>query len=730
MLKKHLKILLAVSICLPAYAELRMTGGGIGGYSQAIAISETTLCIGEGPTLSILDVSQPDTPHVLDRLRLVGSIESLSMDGGRAFAACGRRGVHILTLASPGGPAVVGTIPSAAHSYAAFAADDRIFLADGSAGLRLINITNPSTPMQEGTFATEGPARDIIVQGNVAYVLDYHLGLLILDVSDPTSPVKLSSVESLPFARDIHLSGTTILLVDEKGQLALINVSDLNAPSIIGTTNLAGPAHEICAKGNVAFAALGATGVQPINIATPSSPAPLAPITLSGHATALTISEFTAYVAAGFGGLRVVDISTPVLTEISAIQQGSRASQIVTQGDIAFVAAGEAGLNIYNLTNAEQPVRIGGCPTAGNARDLALMGNILYIADDLYGLSAVNVTTPAAPSALTTSLDTTLTAIRTITASEDTLAVSDGHQIQIFNGLDPKGTCAVDGHVFDLAFKGDLLLAAAGNAGLLVIDTSNTAAPTVIGTYNTSGSAMAVTVSAGNVYVADDEAGSLRIDLSTPSAPALDQAISTGAGARAIALSADIALTTGGNAMLRSSNLAPTVPVELETFTKLVHAMQLAVSGSTVLVSEEEAGIAILSLNATVDNDRDQMPDSWEQQIADANPDDGIDNITDVTSDDDFDGDGLINIHEFIAGTNPTDPDSTFAQIAPEAKTGEGFAVQWHSVSGKHYTIHKSTDLMEGFTILATDISGDPPVNSYTDTASSGRAYYMITVQP
>lgn len=55
------------------------------------------------------------------------------------------------------------------------------------------------------------------------------------------------------------------------------------------------------------------------------------------------------------------------------------------------------------------------------------------------------------------------------------------------------------------------------------------------------------------------------------------------------------------------------------------------------------------------DSDDDQLPDSWEQQIVDADPNDAIDDISDVLPGGDFDGDGISNKDEFLAGSDPVD---------------------------------------------------------------------------
>ena len=56
-----------------------------------------------------------------------------------------------------------------------------------------------------------------------------------------------------------------------------------------------------------------------------------------------------------------------------------------------------------------------------------------------------------------------------------------------------------------------------------------------------------------------------------------------------------------------------------------------------------------------VDSDNDAMSDSWERLIIDFDPNDTISGIEDVLPGDDFDGDGLSNLEEFIGGSGPSD---------------------------------------------------------------------------
>ena len=60
-----------------------------------------------------------------------------------------------------------------------------------------------------------------------------------------------------------------------------------------------------------------------------------------------------------------------------------------------------------------------------------------------------------------------------------------------------------------------------------------------------------------------------------------------------------------------------------------------------------------LWLSPADDTDRDNILDTWEQAIIDADPEDVISTIADVQPEDDYDADGLNNQNEFLQGSNP-----------------------------------------------------------------------------
>lgn len=102
----------------------------------------------------------------------------------------------------------------------------------------------------------------------------------------------------------------------------------------------------------------------------------------------------------------------------------------------------------------------------------------------------------------------------------------------------------------------------------------------------------------------------------------------------------------------------------------------------------------------------------------------------------DTDGDGMRDLDEYLAGTDPTNSTSHmgFAQILqPEGGTGTGIVVRWSSVAGKYYRLDRSTNLWtDPFTAnVRSNIPAVAPMNTETDEAAVGQGpwYYRIGLE-
>src|SRR6185436_11074627 len=98
-----------------------------------------------------------------------------------------------------------------------------------------------------------------------------------------------------------------------------------------------------------------------------------------------------------------------------------------------------------------------------------------------------------------------------------------------------------------------------------------------------------------------------------------------------------------------------------------------------------------------VDTDGDGLPDNWETQYQlDANDSTGLNGPQG-----DPDNDRFTNIEEYLAGTDPGDPDSRLEIIS---QLNGGRRLTWTSVSGKNYRVYATAEVTEAFEPITAGI--------------------------
>jgi hypothetical protein len=132
------------------------------------------------------------------------------------------------------------------------------------------------------------------------------------------------------------------------------------------------------------------------------------------------------------------------------------------------------------------------------------------------------------------------------------------------------------------------------------------------------------------------------------------------------------------------------------------------------------------AVNLWLDADGDGMPDGYEKQYSFLDPN----NPNDASLD--YDGDGMSNLAEYLAGTAPDDPLSYLRITAVTVRGTNGVEIAWGSAANKLYTVQRAGRLWPGaFTNLAQRLLSTPPQNVYLDTTATNAAqlFYRIQVE-
>ena len=127
-----------------------------------------------------------------------------------------------------------------------------------------------------------------------------------------------------------------------------------------------------------------------------------------------------------------------------------------------------------------------------------------------------------------------------------------------------------------------------------------------------------------------------------------------------------------------------------------------------------------LDLNLGEDSDRDGLPDVWEQwqlfQAGKSPDNNGNWPIHLLDKNGDFDGDGQSNFREYVAGTFAGDA-TEFFKLEIKEKLAEKIRFEFYAITGKTYTIERSTDNQTWTRVPFTAGPATAAASTYTATA-------------
>ena len=140
------------------------------------------------------------------------------------------------------------------------------------------------------------------------------------------------------------------------------------------------------------------------------------------------------------------------------------------------------------------------------------------------------------------------------------------------------------------------------------------------------------------------------------------------------------------------------------------------------------AGLSgLFSVLVIPDTDGDGLPDEWERFYF------GSLNAPHGGPGDDPDGDGLTNLEEYLAGTNPLDLESVLRVTSAQWAAGGSIRLGFRSALGKKYRVEKTDTLATPeWRVLQDQISGTGGVVEVIDPAAAQRQsrFYRVRLLP
>ena len=253
--------------------------------------------------------------------------------------------------------------------------------------LTVFNISDPAVPKRGGSYTFPEKIWGFQVVGFLIYAAVDFFGLGILDVSNMAAPTLLGSIKTPGQAKGVAVFGTKALISDHMEGVDLVDLSSLTEPVALDSFYLDGYSRDVAVSGSLAYAVDAPTGLYVFDL---SKPDPLEPLSTVQSARAPSSVEVPAASGAetqdivcivGGGFLQVYDVSNPAapVKTVEFRTPGGRPLRVTVKGRLAYVADGQAGLQVVDFSTPSKPVIVGTYETASRARDVAVTDSHVFV---------------------------------------------------------------------------------------------------------------------------------------------------------------------------------------------------------------------------------------------------------------------------------------------------------------------------------------------------------------
>jgi hypothetical protein len=293
--------------------------------------------------------------------------------------------------------------------------DGRIFAGSNTGGCTITVTSNgfmrPVTgavtsfsPLPLSFVTIPGESEAVAVSGDFGYVAAGSAGLQVVSLSaDRTTPTVVGSL-ALPggaTAYDVNLVGTTAYVASSAG-LHVIDITNPVAPLLRGSFS-AGSSLAVVVRGTTAY--LGSqSNLVLVNISNPAAMIQISSLSLSRtiYGLAVDLQRNLVAAATGASGLQLVDVTNPAAMVLKGRASTGDARAVALSGNLAFVADYTTSTNSVDITSLTAPAVLSNITDpdlGGYLQGIVLAGNFAFGADVKF-VNGIPITDISIPSAL------------------------------------------------------------------------------------------------------------------------------------------------------------------------------------------------------------------------------------------------------------------------------------------------------------------------------------------
>lgn len=391
------------------------------GPADAVFTRSGRAYFGSGTVFTIGDLRNPASPVVLAEIDLGLLIHDIVVDDETAWVAAGNMvnepgAVFRIDVENPAAPEVVAAWETPLPARSIAVGDDSVFAGlvdpidpDHGMLLELEPGALPSSPPRITSVEIGGWPERLVLDEETLWVVELGTGARGFDVSEEGQPLEL--VHLAGDVRDLEAEDHLLYLAewrdDEPDVLRILDVEDPSAPASLAEYR-ADRLRKVRVVGPTAYLATtpaeSSIRLELVDVSDPANPRRkdvLSLGSLRGDAFLhdLAVANRIACISNSRGGPWLVEdpptgeprligsFATPGVTEAAALS-----------GELLAVAGGESGLLLFDLagTHGLVPLTLPE-PVGGFAKDVAIAGDVVYVASWRDGVRVLNLSDPRAP---------------------------------------------------------------------------------------------------------------------------------------------------------------------------------------------------------------------------------------------------------------------------------------------------------------------------------------------
>lgn len=519
-----------------------------------------------------------------------GRCSAVAASGQTVYLGCGST-LEIWDLPVPFNPVRVGTIRLPGQIEGLALRGSTVFVAAGASGVHVVDAATPAAPIHLATFDTSGNAHRLAISGSTLFIADGRGGVRALDVTIPAAPVLTSAYATAGAARALVYASPNLIVLDQDEGLQVL--APAATPVLVGANRQLTAGLGLASVAEAVIASDANGGLFRVATTNLAAPGIVLQARLPAAGQALAASDSALYVAAGAVGLLTVDPATLVVVATNAAN--GEAADVALAGNTLYVAAGFGGCQAWDVASPLAPTLLGTLRTGARAVDADLSSNVLFVAADEAGLQVHRLTNPAAPEWVTSVASSTNPRCLAVAGSLAYVAEALGG-LKIFDisnpiapnlvGSDPASGLVT---VRRVVLSGSHLAMTDGRQ-INLLDVSNPAAPVQLASNVPPGYVFDLAANASNVFAACGGSGLRILDNSALGAvgtfaTAPDSVVS-------VALVGDLAYLGDGKSTFRAVNVAnPAAPSLVQS--SPAPSFGIAAAGSSVYLVGQNQGAGV-----------------------------------------------------------------------------------------------------------------------------------------